>query len=102
MRKYSRLIIIGMCVVAMQIVTMSISSILRIASFGDFYYAFAYVLMLLIFVFANIFIISKFIMTISEETAYETIDSIREVDILGGEYGDAIRDSKNRLPRCAD
>lgn len=102
MRKYSRLIIIGMCVVAMQIVTMSISSILRIASFGDFYYAFAYVLMLLIFVFANIFIIGKFIMTISEETNYEATDSVQKVNSAGGEYGDAIRDSKNRLPRCAD
>lgn len=75
MRKYSRLIIIGMSIVSIQIVIMSISSILRIAAFGSIYEVIAYAIMLLFFVFANIFIICKFITTISKELDCKERDS---------------------------
>lgn len=102
MRRYSRLIIIGMSVAAMQIVIMIVSTICHLISFGVFLDAFVCTLMLLFFVFINIVIIDKFIRTFEIETTEMAMCSIEEIKDSGGGYGDAVRNSKNQISGCFD
>lgn len=102
MRRYSRLIIIGMSGAAMQIVIMIVSTICHLISFGVFLDAFVCTLMLLFFVFINIVIIDEFIRTFEKETTKMAMGPIEEIKDSRGGYGEAVRNSKNQISGCFD